>query len=376
LRIDEATLKERLRLYGSKTRCFCPSESKATRIKASLFSPSERNLARSAFFTVFSPYSLRQAEKKGMAITSHLLIFLKFFLVPLSLSLFFTWTSIKISRKFNILVEQKKDRWHKRPISNLGGIGIFLSFLIPFCLYQDEFKNNYYLLLPLFLIFALGLLDDFINLKPYTKLTFQIVVALSLIYQGCFFSVSGSKLLDFVVSLIWILVIINAFNLIDNIDGLSAGIAFICGISLLFFSILQNNSFGAFISLILCAFAFGFLLFNFSPAKIFMGNSGSYFIGTLFSIISIRVFSDYNAQILPLILFLFLIFFVPVFDTLFVFVRRISSHRLFYKGGCDHISHTLVDLGLSERKTVFLLYAVNFTCVVLAFLINFLIYGF
>jgi UDP-GlcNAc:undecaprenyl-phosphate GlcNAc-1-phosphate transferase len=309
-------------------------------------------------------------------VTPYLLIFLKFFLVPLFFSLFFTWISIKISKKFNILVEPKKDRWHKRPISNLGGIGIFLSFLIPFFLYQSEFKNNYYLLLPLFLIFAMGLLDDFINLKPYTKLIFQIAVAFFLIYKGCFFSISGSKLLDFALSFIWILVIINAFNIIDNIDGLSAGIAFICGLALLSFSILQNNSSGALISIILGACAFGFLLFNFSPAKIFMGNSGSYFIGTLFSIISIRVFSNNKTQIFPLILFLFLIFFVPVFDTLFVFLRRTSSRKLFYQGGCDHISHTLVDLGLSEKKTVLLLYTVNFAGAILAFSINFLIQGF
>lgn len=308
-----------------------------------------------------------------MVNTSYFLIFLKFFLVPLFFSLFFTWTSIKISKKINILVEQKKDRWHKKPISNLGGIGIFLSFLIPFSLYQGEFKNNSYLLLPLSLIFAMGLLDDFINLKPHAKLIFQMAVAFFLIYKGCFFSVSGSKLLDFILSFIWILVIINAFNLIDNIDGLSAGIAFICSLALLSFSILQNNRSGAFISIIIGACAFGFLLFNFSPAKIFMGNSGSYFIGTLFSIISIKVFSEYKAQIFPLILSLSLVFFVPLFDTLFVFIRRISSHKLFYKGGCDHISHTLVDLGLSERKTVLLLYAVNVTCVALALSINFFI---
>ena len=307
--------------------------------------------------------------------TSYLLIFLKFFLVPLIFSLFFTWVLIKISKKLNISAEQKKDRWHKRTVSNLGGVGIFLSFLIPFSLYQGQFKNNYFLLLPLFLIFAMGLLDDFSNLKPFTKLVFQMVVAFLLIYQGSFFSVTGSKLLDFAVSFIWILVIINAFNLIDNIDGLSAGIAFICGLGLLYFSILQNNSSGAFISLILCACAFGFLLFNFSPAKIFMGNSGSYFIGALFGISSIRVFSGYKARIFPLILLLLLIFFVPLFDTLFVFIRRITSHRLFYKGGCDHVSHTLVDLGFSERKTVLLLYAVNFISVALAFSINFLIYG-
>jgi len=301
------------------------------------------------------------------------LIFLKFFLVPLIFSLLFTWALIKISKKFNIFVQQKKDRWHKRPVSNLGGIGIFLSFLIPLFIFEGKFKNHYYLLLPLFLIFAIGLLDDFFNLKPYTKLIFQIIVAFFLIYQGCIFSVFGMKWIDFVLSSIWILGIINAFNLIDNMDGLSAGIAFICGISLLSFSILQNNTSGAFISLTLCACVFGFLLFNFSRAKIFMGNSGSYFIGASFSIISIKVFSDSKTQIFPLILFLFLIFFVPIFDTLFVFLRRISSHKLFYQGGCDHISHTLVDLGLSERKTVLLLYDVNFTGVALAFSINFLI---
>ncbi len=304
---------------------------------------------------------------------SYLLIFLKFFLPPLIFSFLFTWTLIKISKKFNIFVHQKKDRWHRRQIPNLGGIGIFLSFLIPFFLYEGKFKNHYPLLLPLFLIFAVGLLDDFFDFKPHTKLIFQIIVAFLLIYQGCFFSVSGIKLIDYAISLIWILGIINAFNLIDNIDGLSAGIAFICGISLFSFSLLQNNTSEAFISIILCACAFGFLLFNFSPAKIFMGNSGSYFIGTSFSIISIRVFSNNKTQIFPLILFLSLIFFIPLFDTLFVFIRRISSHKLFYQGGCDHISHTLVDFGLSERKTVFLLYAVNSICIILAFSINFLI---
>jgi len=301
------------------------------------------------------------------------LIFLKFFLVPLIFSLLFAWTLIKISKKFNIFVQQKKDRWHKRPVSNLGGIGIFLSFLIPLFIFEGKFKDHYYFLLPLFLIFAIGLLDDFFNLKPYTKLIFQIIVAFLLIYQGCIFSVFGMKLIDFVLSFIWILGIINAFNLIDNMDGLSAGIAFICGISLFSFSILQNNTSGAFISLTLCACVFGFLFFNFSSAKIFMGNSGSYFIGASFSIISIRVFSNSKTQIFPLILLLFLIFFVPIFDTLFVFLRRISSHKLFYQGGCDHISHTLVDLGLSERKAVFFLYAINFICVVLAFWINSLI---
>ena len=128
-------------------------------------------------------------------------------------------------------------------------------------------------------------------------------------------------------------------------------------------------------TLVLCACALGFLLFNFSPAKIFMGNSGSYFMGTLFGIISIRIFSGEKKQIFPLVLFLLLIFFVPVFDTLFVFIRRISSRKLFYQGGCDHISHTLVDSGLSERKTVLLLYLVNFISAALAFLILFLTQG-
>lgn len=311
-----------------------------------------------------------------MADSSYLLIFLKFFLFPLFLVLFLTWTSIKVSKKFSISVEQKKDRWHKKPISNLGGIGLFLSFLIPFSLYQGGFNNNYRLLLPLFIIFAMGLLDDFIDLKPYIKLILQITVAFILIYHGYFFYFSGSRLLDYSVSIIWILVIINAFNLIDNMDGLAAGISFICGLCLLFFSFHQNSSPEVFMTLVLCASALGFLLFNFSPAKIFMGNSGSYFLGTLFSIISIRIFSGEKKQIFPLALFLLLIFFVPVFDTLFVFIRRISSRKLFYQGGCDHISHTLVDLGgLSERKTVLLLYSANFASAALAFLILFLTQG-
>jgi UDP-GlcNAc:undecaprenyl-phosphate GlcNAc-1-phosphate transferase len=307
-----------------------------------------------------------------MTKTSYLPVCLEFFFFPLFLSFFLTGILIKFSKRFNMFARQKKERWNKKRISNLGGIGIFLSFLIPFIIIGGKHKSDWYLLFPLFLIFAMGLYDDFYNLKPFTKIIFQMIIGLFFIDRGFFFPVSGIKLIDYAISLIWILGIINAFNLIDNIDGLSAGIAIICSISLLSFSILQNNAAEAVISLSLSACAFGFLIFNLSPAKIFMGNSGSYFVGTSFSLISIKVFSHSQTPFLLLALFLSLIFFVPIFDTLFVFFRRISSNKLFYHGGCDHISHALVDLGLSERKTVLLLYAINLICVLMAFLINFL----
>lgn len=300
---------------------------------------------------------------------SFLAAFIIFFLFPLFLSSFLTSALIKFSRRFNIFAQQKRERWSKKPVSNLGGIGIFLSFLIPFFIIGEKFKSYWYLLLPLFLVFAMGLFDDFCNFKPLTKIILQMIAAFFFIYHGFFFLVSGIKLIDYAISLIWILGIINAFNLIDNIDGLSAGIAIICSVSLLSFSLLQNNTAGAIISLSLSACALGFLFFNFSPAKIFMGNSGSYFIGALFSFISIRVFSSSKTPFLPLVLLLSLIFFIPIFDMLFVFFRRISSNKLFYHGGCDHLSHTLVDLGLSERKTVFSLYAINLICAAIAFLI-------
>lgn len=306
-----------------------------------------------------------------MAESSFLLSLTQAFLLPLFSSALFTAALIFISKKLNMSVPQKKDRWHKRPVSNLGGIGIFLSFLIPFLLFQAKFKAPSSILLPLSLIFSLGLFDDFFNLKPHTKLFFQIAVAILIIHKGYFFSVIGTKFTDFSLSLIWIIVIINAFNLIDNIDGLLAGIALICGGSLLIFFMLQNNASEARLYTILCACLSGFLLFNFSPAKIFMGNSGSYFIGAFFSIMSIRVFPNDGIQIFPLNVFLFLIFFVPLFDTLFVFSRRIFSKKLVYQGGCDHISHTLVGFGLSEKKTVLLLYTVSLVCSTLALMIHF-----
>jgi len=305
--------------------------------------------------------------------TSFLFILIKYFFFPLILSVFLTLALIKISKKLNISVSLNKDRWHKSPKSNLGGIAIFLSFLVPFLIIEARLKNHFYLLLPFFLIFTLGLLDDFFNLKPSVKLIFQIIVAVMLIHQGFFFSASGTNLIDFSLSLIWIIGITNAFNLIDNMDGLSGGIAFICGLSIFSLFMIQNNSQGTILSLILCASILGFLFFNFPPAKIFMGNSGSYFLGISFSILSFQVFSNSRTQIIPLILFLFLIFFVPTFDTLFVFIRRTFSNKLFFRGGCDHISHTLVEYGLSERKTVFLLYTVNLISCALAISLNFLI---
>lgn len=305
--------------------------------------------------------------------TFFLFILIKYFFFPLILSVFLTLVLIKISKKLNISVSLNKDRWHKNPVSNLGGIAIFFSFLVPFLMIEAKLQNHYYPLFPLFLIFTLGLLDDFFNLKPFVKLIFQIIAAVMLIHQGFYFSVSGTNLIDFSLSLIWIIGITNAFNLIDNMDGLSGGIAFICGLSIFSFFMIQNNSQGPILSLILCASVLGFLFFNFPPAKIFMGNSGSYFLGISFSLMSFQVFTEGRTQIVLIILFLFLVFFVPIFDSLFVFIKRSFSKKFFFQGGCDHISHTLVLYGLSEWKTVLLLYTVNFICCALAISLNILI---
>jgi len=161
------------------------------------------------------------------------------------------------------------------------------------------------------------------------------------------------------LTLFWIVGVTNSFNLLDNIDGLAVGIAAIA--SLMLFSsalIFSNNPLGI-IGLVLSGAALGFLPYNFHPAKIFMGDSGSMFLGYSLAVISITGITRHLSNLLITMIVPVLILSVPIFDTIFVMIARRLQGRSIFEGGKDHTSHRLVTLGLSQRKTVLLLYGVS-----------------
>jgi len=264
--------------------------------------------------------------------------------------------------RFGYVAQPKEDRWHQSPTALLGGVGIFLAYSLPLAFYVLDYPNLWVLLLGATLIFAVGLIDDFLHLKPYSKLVGQIVAACVVIANGVLLGPSAFPILGIFLTLFWIVGVTNAFNLLDNMDGLSAGTACIVAFCLFLAGMITGNVLMAIAAAGLCGATLGFLWFNFYPAKIFMGDSGSLFLGFTLSTLAItgnweNLTNVFFAMLIPV-----LVLAVPIFDTVFVSLMRLVNRRAISQGGKDHSSHRLVAFGLSERTTVLLFYAMSMVC--------------
>ncbi|MFH0935363.1 MAG: hypothetical protein V1828_00655 [Candidatus Omnitrophota bacterium] len=284
-----------------------------------------------------------------------------YFSVPLALSLIFTPLIRSLALKYGLISYPRSDRWHKMPTAILGGAAIYLAVIIPAISFLSLDKSLIGLLLGGSFLFIVGLIDDKLHLAPYIKLFTQFIAGAIAVSFGVVLGVPVNNLLAVPLTLLWIAGITNAFNLLDNIDGLAAGIAVISSLMLFFSSLIfSNNPLGVF-ALILAGAALGFLFFNFNPAKIFMGDCGSMFLGYSLAVVSIAGTPRHLSNFLLTMLVPVLILSVPIFDTFFVMAVRILQGRKIFEGGSDHTSHRLVTLGLSQRKTVLLLYALSIT---------------
>ena len=253
-----------------------------------------------------------------------------------------------------------------------------------FLLFFFEFQNYIQPLLPVVLggsvMFFLGLADDISEINPQYKLIGQVVVASVLVVFGFQFSWFESRTANLLISIFWIVGITNAFNLLDNMDGLSAGIACISGFFLFIWQAVmpETHSLGAPVQLILIAYIgglLGFLFYNFNPASVFMGDAGSLFIGFVLASLTL-IENPTSAQATPffnqlsVIAIPCLIMFIPILDTAFVsFMRKLFSRSIF-QGGQDHSSHRMVAIGFSEKKAVIILYGFAFISGLLALGIN------
>jgi len=263
------------------------------------------------------------------------------------------------------VAKAKEDRWHTRPTALMGGVAIFLAFFITLAsalLFSPTYTLASYvpLLASATLIFMLGLVDDLYYLSPQTKLVVQLIVAVLLVYFGFKIDWFTSYTLNTFVSIFWLIAVTNAFNLLDNMDGLAAGIALISAFFLALIN-LASPTLGPGNGQVLVLAAFmgsllGFLLYNFHPASIFMGDSGSLFIGLLLAGLTTKQQVLHSTQVLPIIMVPFLILFIPILDTGFVSVMRTFFMRSIAMGGKDHSSHRLVAIGLPERTAVLTLY--------------------
>ncbi|MEN8144191.1 MAG: glycosyl transferase [Gemmatimonadota bacterium] len=252
----------------------------------------------------------------------------------------------------------KADRWHTKPTALMGGIAIYLAISAGW-LFVGLSASLAWIWAGASLMFVVGLIDDRVGVSPVIKLLAQIAAAAVLVVGGYLLVPALPVWLSVPITLIWIIGITNAFNLLDNMDGLAAGIAAIAALTLALLLAVHGDGqlFGA--ALAVFAASAGFLLFNFKPASIFMGDSGSLVLG--YSLAGLSVAYPAEGAGLELAALLFVpaaVMAVPILDTTLVTLRRILVGRRVSEGGRDHSSHRLVQLGLSEGRAVLTLYAV------------------
>ncbi len=254
----------------------------------------------------------------------------------------------------------RPDRWHQRETALFGGVAIYAATLVAFLQFVPIQNDQTFIgiLIGGSFMFLVGLIDDIKKTPPYAKLLGQIVAACTAVYSGITFEMLPT-VLAIPVTILWIVGVTNAFNLIDNMDGLAAGIAVIAGGILFVYSFLNGVLFVALVSLALAGASLGFLIFNFHPARIFMGDSGSMFIGYLVSVVAIMGTANHVSNLLATLIVPIAVLGVPIFDTAFVTLLRRIRGSAITQGGRDHASHRLVTLGLSERKAVLLIYAIS-----------------
>jgi UDP-GlcNAc:undecaprenyl-phosphate GlcNAc-1-phosphate transferase len=260
-----------------------------------------------------------------------------------------------VARRGGFLARPHSDRWHREPVPLLGGCAIALAFLLATAL-STPLGPLAPLLVATGLMFSLGALDDVLHFGATTKLVVQTIMAGIVVYLMPPSHLTGIVVLDALLSLIWLVGITNAFNLLDNIDGLSAGIAAVAGLFLL---AALTPSGSAALSLAVAAFigaALGFLIYNLRPASIFMGDGGSLFLGSFLGSAALLAAPELKAGIVPVAAIPLFILLIPIFDTAFVSVTRRLAGRSPLHGGRDHLSHRLVALGIDEGRAVYALY--------------------
>jgi UDP-GlcNAc:undecaprenyl-phosphate/decaprenyl-phosphate GlcNAc-1-phosphate transferase len=291
--------------------------------------------------------------------------------ISLILAAVLTYAVREAARRYGHVATPRSDRWHKRPTAMFGGIAIFVTTLILYAALVPKSPETIILIAMSSVLFIVGLVDDILNIKPYQKLIGQLIGASLLIAAGARLPLTGYELVDTWITVFWLIGITNAVNLLDNMDGLAAGIAVIAAVSLAIGLYVNGQVAEAILVSIFIGALLGFLIFNFNPASIFMGDCGSMFVG--FFLAGSVLLSDTGGRsrgVLSIMAVPVLILFVPIFDTTLVTVLRKLWGRKASQGGRDHTSHRLVALGLSERSAVLMIYAFAFAAGVLALLVS------
>lgn len=283
------------------------------------------------------------------------LIFSLSFGLSLVLALVLTPVVIKLANRWGMVVQPREDRWHRRPTALLGGMAIFASVMIPYALFAPWTPETIGIFIAGAAVFALGLIDDLIEISPQRKLLIQILIAAAVVMFGVRIKIIPFPPLAALLTIFWIVGITNAINILDNMDGLSSGITFVASACSFIYAAQAHMPFVGLFALALAGASLGFLVYNFNPAKIFMGDCGSLFLGMSLSLLTIVGTWREATNLMAALLLPIALLAVPIFDTTLVSFIRTQNGRSIAQGGRDHSSHRLVFLGLSERRAVLVL---------------------
>ena len=255
---------------------------------------------------------------------------------------------------------------HKKPIPRLGGLGIYCGFLLGYILFGEMSTKMNAILIGSFIIIITGIFDDIKPMPAKIKFLFQLIAAAVVAFYGQILlkdlSAFGLSFhfgnFSYLITILFIVGIINCINLIDGLDGLAAGLSSIYFITIGIVIVFWKNSFGldAVITFIMLGSTLGFLCHNFNPAKIFMGDTGSMFLGYMIAIIALLGFKNVTMTTLLVPIGLLV---VPIMDTLFAIVRRIVNHHPISMPDKCHLHHQLLNLGLSHRNVVLVIYLLD-----------------
>lgn len=285
------------------------------------------------------------------------------FLISFSSTLLLVYPIKKLAKIVGIMDTPNYRKIHTVATPRLGGLAIFLGVVLGLLFLWPTHEYFFEISVGAILIVITGIIDDKFTISPVYKLTGQIMAAGILINSGLiiekitlpFLGVIELNYFSVVITLLWIVGITNAINLIDGLDGLASGVATIALISILVMAIMDQKQLVIFLCIVLIASNLGFLFHNFHPAKIYMGDTGSMFLGYLISVISILgLFKNVTlfSFIIPVIVLA-----IPIFDTLFAMVRRKISGEKLMMPDKKHLHHQLLAAGFSHRSTVLIIYA-------------------
>lgn len=283
-------------------------------------------------------------------------------------SLLMTPLARRLALRTGIVARVVSRSVHTEPKPFLGGLAMYLAFAVVVLLSGAAAEREVQgILICGGLIMLLGVIDDKIALKAKVKFLGQIAIAALLVYQfgveiNFIFSPLGERYIFFgpwagPLTVFWIVAFVNVMNFIDGLDGLAAGISTIGALTLLLVSVQQELSTAVVLSAALAGTTVGFLRYNFNPAKIFMGDAGSMFLG--FTLAALSVHGVLKSTLAVSVVVPVLALAVPIFDTAFAIFRRVATGRSIGEADKDHLHHRLLRLGLSHRNTVLVMWAVS-----------------